>query len=291
MDINKKARELADEIMGKQIICEGLEESIAENGLTKNACITDKYKGALALTIGACMGIGFVNYAIQAKVQEENYYYTEPKIIVEDTTYELDPDYQEKLKIGEEVLLLEYGPWEEVKTNNPYTEYATSYKSNLYAYPVGDEFLSYEEYLDIDTSNLEGEVVDTKTTYVAPTEADERFLYVRSQNLDDSIMVADIDNLTTTEKAIFCIVSILTIVGASYSIGNFAGKWINNYISMPSFIREQLLEELELLEASYKVNKKELVDALKDLTNLFNKYEQDITDEETKEICRRLVRG
>ena len=60
---------------------------------------------------------------------------------------------------------------------------------------------------------------------------------------------------------------------------------------MPSFIREQLLEELELLEASYKVNKKELVDALKDLTNLFNKYEQDITDEETKEICRRLVRG
>ena len=42
MDINKKARELANEIMGKQIICEGLEESIAENGLTSSYDDEDK---------------------------------------------------------------------------------------------------------------------------------------------------------------------------------------------------------------------------------------------------------
>lgn len=292
MTINEKAKKMASEIICMEKYYDMLEEQIEGHELTKLKHKSEKYVGALAITLTLGMGIGCINSAIYAKMQEATYYYTEAKIVANDTTYELAPNYQDKLEVGEDVLLLEYGPWEETVNNTAYEEYASDYTRNLYAYQVGDRNLSYEEYLQIDTTNLAGSLVDSTKSYIAPVDEDiQRFLVLLDQNLSDSILVSNKDNVDVVEKIIINVLFFLNAVGAGIAFGAFFSKLLDNILfDISPFEKVMLLDELKQLRNNYKICKKELSDAIKDLINLFNKYELEITDKETKELCQRLIR-
>ena len=292
LNINDKAKQLAIdyiEIEGKR---DKYKDLIAKNEYTRFKDEKNTVKAALALTLAIGTGLGFVDYVIYMKMQEGTYYYTDRKMVSSEVVEEMSPEYMAKIDTGEEMLLLEYGPWEEHEQKNPFQEYASSYSRDLYAYPVGYIDLdSYEEYLSIDTTTLEGDVLDTEVSYVTPDiEEDERQLLVYNQDLDNSILVINEEFMGDVEGFIWNMLT-ATFFGALLVLtGLELIYWWEVIKSLPKEEKEKLANDLKKLENEYKNLSKDQTNAAKDLINIFDKYNKQITDEFTISVCKRLKR-
>lgn len=242
---------------------------------------------ALACTLALGIGFGITSYLVNRKIQTKYYIKTNRELVTEDTIIYLEPDYMPYLENGNRFDIIEYEPWEEKPIDKFFTfgeEYALQYERDIVCY----EDVKLDEnsdYLSIDLSEYERNLIDTISTYIKPENDDIKRLLIRyyQEDYNDVIKIWESSRII----GIFIFLLIFDLFGTSYLSSYLIKKLI--ILKRDKKTYEKLIQELnDLLIHSIELNLS-LEEIKSDLINLFEQYEDNLQDENIRGLCLKLV--
>lgn len=247
-----------------------------------------KIRIALAFTLTLGIGFGITSYLVNRKIQTKHYFKTEKELVTEDTVIPLDSDYMPYLEDGKRVDIIEYEPWEEISNDKFLTfgeDFSPQYERDIVCYE-NVKFDENSDYSSIDLSEYEKKLIDTISTYIKPESDDvKRFIVNYYQdNYSDAIKVWESSNIT----GLFVILLIIDLFGTGYLSLHFVNRLIN--LSRDKKIYERLIQELNDLLINLKELNLSLEEVKLDLVNLFEKYGDNLQDENIRSVCFKLLR-
>lgn len=247
-----------------------------------------KFRIALACTLTLGIGFGITSYLVNRKIQTKHYFKTDRELVAEDTVIPLEPDYMPYIEDGKRVDIIEFEPWEEISNDKFLTfgeDFSPQYERDIVCYE-NVKLDENSDYLSIDLSEYEKKFIDTVSTYIKPESDDvKRFLInYYQENFNDVIKVWESSNII----GLFVVLMIIDLFATGYLSLHFIGKLIN--ISRDKKAYERLIKELnDLLICSKELNLS-FEEVKLDLINLFEKYGDNLQDENIKGVCLKLVK-
>lgn len=287
MNYNEMAKGLLEKIKEESEYNQEVEQEIKVHKITHIKKRCGNILSIASLGAVLCLAFGSIAYPLEEDFSKGYYYKTNQTLITEEETQVLPQDYMPMIDTGRNVILLEFGPWEKVVKD----DLAPVYHQDVYSYNLGDVSDDVTSYLDIDTSNLEGTLVDERSTYI-PNGEDTRALIIQEQDLNDKILTSNEDNLTNKENIIVKSLKALAIISGSVGLYASLFSLYNYLLSLPLSMEERnkLQKEYKQLKRNYRKSNTELRNLEIDLINLLGKYSNEITDEEVKEAYSILKR-
>ena len=242
---------------------------------------------ALAFTLTLGVGFGITSYLVNRKIQTKYYFKTNKELVTDNAIIPLDSDYMPYLEDGKRIDIIEYEPWEEKPIDRFFTfgeEYALQYERDIVCY----EDVKLDEnsdYLSIDLSEYERNLIDTISTYIKPENDDIKRLLIRyyQEDYNDVIKIWESSRII----GIFIFLLIFDLFGTSYLSSYLIKKLI--ILKRDKKTYEKLIQELnDLLIHSIELNLS-LEEIKLDLINLFEQYEDNLQDENIRGLCLKLV--
>ena len=300
MDINEQAKQLIKNLESIEDEIELIQQTRLEkdNALKENVRLNNKtkdtyHKYALALSavLTAGIGLGITELFLIDKAREVKLLETDVTVVSQDAAWEEEPIYIEAIDGGKEEILLEYCSWEEKNQKGILGQsYATYYQKDTYAYNItGIE----QDYLDIDTTNLSGELIESEISYNVPEDleslAQRLLIYLNQEQDARSITILNEENDSFLEGLIVLLL-IITLLVTGVLANKYIGeiKYFRRIIKNNKKMQKALLEELDRLYDDYINKGKNKEEITNELMALYDLFEKEITDESVISVCKRI---